>query len=121
MRVMGIRVVGTCGRQVGILKVTLIALGVCGGAYLQDKSLAHCFTTILARVIHYPNDFTFRPLRNLPPVNLAQDIPPEEPANILLLDCRDPGSILHTIHHSLSNPCMSPLTITTTAYLILHC
>lgn len=59
----------------------------------------------MARVIHYPNDFSFRPFRNLPPVNLAQDVPPEEPATILLLECRDPGSILHTIHHGLSNPC----------------
>jgi hypothetical protein len=77
-------------------------LYVCGGAYLLKDN---CITATMAHTIHYPNDFMFSPFRNLPPVNLAQDIPPEESATILLLECRDPGSILYTIHHNLSNPC----------------
>ena len=70
----------------------------------KDNRIPNRRITTMARAIHYPNDFEFRPFRNLPPVNLAQNIPPEEPATILLLDCRDPGSILHTIHHGFSNP-----------------
>jgi Domain of unknown function (DUF4470) len=45
-------------------------------------------------------DFTtfFYPLGNTPAVCLTQDLPPEEPASILLLGCGDVRNILFTTY-----------------------
>ncbi|KIK55165.1 hypothetical protein GYMLUDRAFT_264290 [Collybiopsis luxurians FD-317 M1] len=40
----------------------------------------------------------FYPIGNTTPVNLIQDIAPEESANILLLGCGDPRNIFFTLH-----------------------
>ncbi|KAI0321948.1 hypothetical protein OF83DRAFT_1096596 [Amylostereum chailletii] len=42
----------------------------------------------------------FYPIGNTPPVCLTQDIPPEQPADILLLGCGDARNVLFTVHCS---------------------
>ncbi|EED80904.1 predicted protein [Postia placenta Mad-698-R] len=51
----------------------------------------------MAHTLVYPGKYFFYPLGNTPAVCLTRDIPPEEPANVLLLGCGDPRSVLFTI------------------------
>ncbi|KAK0243383.1 hypothetical protein EDD85DRAFT_325699 [Armillaria nabsnona] len=51
----------------------------------------------------WPNAF-FYPIGNTPPVCLTQDLPPNIPADILLLGCGDPRSILYTCFADLGAP-----------------
>ncbi|KAF9562457.1 hypothetical protein CPC08DRAFT_706665, partial [Agrocybe pediades] len=45
----------------------------------------------------------FYPVGNTPPVCLTQDLSPDEDAQILLLGCGDPRSILYTVHVDLAS------------------
>lgn len=40
----------------------------------------------------------FYPIGNTPAVQLTRDLPPEQPADILLLGCGDVRNILFTVH-----------------------
>ncbi|KAK0190368.1 hypothetical protein F5146DRAFT_929606 [Armillaria mellea] len=51
----------------------------------------------------WPNAF-FYPIGNTPPVCLTQDLPPNIPADVLLLGCGDPRSILYTCFADLGAP-----------------
>ncbi|KAK0443910.1 uncharacterized protein EV420DRAFT_1649021 [Desarmillaria tabescens] len=51
----------------------------------------------------WPNAF-FYPIGNTPPICLTQDLPPNIPADILLLGCGDPRSILYTCFADLGAP-----------------
>lgn len=55
----------------------------------------------MAHTLVYPGKYFFYPLGNTPAVCLTRDIPPEEPANVLLLGCGDPRSVLFTIFSEL--------------------
>jgi hypothetical protein len=50
----------------------------------------------------WPKITFFYPIGNTPPVCLTQDLAPEENANILLLACGDPRSILYTVYVDLA-------------------
>ncbi|KAI0165686.1 hypothetical protein GGR57DRAFT_448367 [Xylariaceae sp. FL1272] len=41
----------------------------------------------------------FYPIGNTPAISLTQSIPPDDPANILLLGCGDVRNILFTVHN----------------------
>ena len=45
----------------------------------------------------------FYPIGNTPPVCLTRDLAPEENAQVLLLGCADPRSILYTVHADLGD------------------
>lgn len=46
----------------------------------------------------WPTTVHFYPVGNTPPLNLTQNLPPEQDANILLLGCGDPRNILYTLY-----------------------
>ncbi len=50
---------------------------------------------VMSHPATWPNAF-FYPIGNTPPVCLTQDLPPNIPADILLLGCGDPRNILYT-------------------------
>ncbi|KAF9536108.1 hypothetical protein CPC08DRAFT_771728 [Agrocybe pediades] len=50
----------------------------------------------------WPKKTFFYPVGNTPPICLTQDLSPEENAEILLLGCGDPRSILYTVHVDLA-------------------
>lgn len=52
----------------------------------------------MATPLYWPGKYFFYPIGNTSAVYLTRDIAPEEPANILLLGCGDPRSILYTIY-----------------------
>ena len=71
----------------------------------------------MARPVVWPTNPTFYPFGDTPPVALLRDVPLEVDADVLLLGCGDPRSILYTIHTSdLSD--ISGMCIVTA--LILH-
>lgn len=45
----------------------------------------------------------FYPIGNTSAVRLTEYLPPEQPANILLLACGDPRHILYTVHANETN------------------
>ena len=52
--------------------------------------------------VNWPKKTFFYPIGNTPPVCFTHDLAPEENAEILLLACGDPRSILYTVHADLS-------------------
>ncbi|KIM36063.1 hypothetical protein M413DRAFT_449391 [Hebeloma cylindrosporum] len=52
--------------------------------------------------VNWPKKTFFYPIGNTPPVCFTQDLAPEENAEILLLACGDPRSILYTVHADLA-------------------
>jgi hypothetical protein len=46
----------------------------------------------------WPSKSFFYPIGNTPPICLTQNLPQEEKADILLLGCGDPRSILFTVY-----------------------
>ncbi|KAJ7281908.1 hypothetical protein C8J57DRAFT_1056186 [Mycena rebaudengoi] len=50
----------------------------------------------MSHPVLWPRSF-FYPIGNTPPVCLTQSIPPEKPANVLLIGCGDPRNILYTL------------------------
>ncbi|KAI0708689.1 hypothetical protein C8Q76DRAFT_859847 [Earliella scabrosa] len=50
----------------------------------------------------WPEDHLFEPIGNTPAICLTRDIPPEAPADILLLNARDCRHILFTVHNELA-------------------
>ncbi|KZP26299.1 hypothetical protein FIBSPDRAFT_819685 [Athelia psychrophila] len=57
----------------------------------------------MATPLYWPGKYFFYPIGNTSAVCLTRDLPPEEPANILLLGCGDPRSILYTIYSEPDN------------------
>lgn len=51
----------------------------------------------MAHPLFWPGQYYFYPIGNTSAVSLTRDLPPEEPANILLLGCGDPRNVLYTI------------------------
>jgi hypothetical protein len=51
----------------------------------------------MSHPVLWPKKKFFYPIGNTAPVCLTQDLSPEQSANILLLGCGDPRSILYTI------------------------
>lgn len=51
----------------------------------------------MAHPLSWPSSRTFNPLGHEPAISLTQDLSPEQPADILLLKCRDPHHILYTL------------------------
>ncbi|KAE9405186.1 hypothetical protein BT96DRAFT_955383 [Gymnopus androsaceus JB14] len=52
----------------------------------------------MAHPLVFPRRTYFYPVGNTSPVNLIQDIAPEQSANVLLLGCGDPRNIFFTLH-----------------------
>ena len=59
--------------------------------------------------VNWPKKTFFYPIGNTPPVCFTHDLAPEENAEILLLACGDPRSILYTVHADLAPGMFSPL------------
>ncbi|KZP17755.1 hypothetical protein FIBSPDRAFT_920591 [Athelia psychrophila] len=57
----------------------------------------------MATPVYWPGNYYFYPIGNTSAVYLTRDLPPAEPANILLLGCGDPRSILYTIYSEPDN------------------
>ncbi|EKM57491.1 uncharacterized protein PHACADRAFT_158588 [Phanerochaete carnosa HHB-10118-sp] len=49
-------------------------------------------------MVFWPTKTAFYPIGNTSPISLLQHTPPEDDADILLLDCGDPRNILHTVY-----------------------
>jgi hypothetical protein len=52
----------------------------------------------MAHPVTWPKKTLFYPIGNTSAVNLAKDLTPEEPANLLLLGWGDPRNMLYTIY-----------------------
>ncbi|KDR84228.1 hypothetical protein GALMADRAFT_56123 [Galerina marginata CBS 339.88] len=65
----------------------------------------------MAHPVLWPKKTFFYPVGNTPPFCLTQELAPEENAEILLVACGDPRSILYTVHVDLA-PQYRPLDIT---------
>jgi Domain of unknown function (DUF4470) len=52
----------------------------------------------MAQLLFWPSKYNFYPIGNTSAVSLTGDLPPEEPANLLLLGCGDPRNVLFTIY-----------------------
>lgn len=55
----------------------------------------------MAQAVLWPKKTFFYPVGNTSPVSLTQDLPPNIPADILLLGCGDPRNILYTLQSDL--------------------
>ncbi|KAK0499491.1 hypothetical protein EDD18DRAFT_853911 [Armillaria luteobubalina] len=66
------------------------------GVFLNSPVMSHPPT--------WPSNEFFYPIGNTPPVCLTQDLPPNIPADVLLLGCGDPRSILYTCFADLGAP-----------------
>jgi hypothetical protein len=53
----------------------------------------------------------FHPLGSSPPICLTQELAPEVDAQILLLGCGDPGTILYTVHANRGRCKLSVVTV----------
>ncbi|KAI0053737.1 hypothetical protein FA95DRAFT_1481088 [Auriscalpium vulgare] len=62
----------------------------------------------MAHTFWWPKKTYFYAVGNTVPVCLTQDIPPEEPASVLLLGCGDPRNILFTVYASGANSTAFP-------------
>lgn len=56
----------------------------------------------MAHPLVWPKKHFFYPIGNTPPICLTQELSPEESAEILLLGCGDPRSIMFTVWNDLS-------------------
>ncbi|KAG5634677.1 hypothetical protein H0H81_001127 [Sphagnurus paluster] len=57
----------------------------------------------MAHTVLWPKKTFFYPIGNTAPISFSQTLPPEIPANALLLGCGDPRSILYTVYSDLQN------------------
>ncbi|PPQ92792.1 hypothetical protein CVT25_003903 [Psilocybe cyanescens] len=71
---------------------------------LPDTTLEHTLRTLseMAHPLVWPKKHFFYPIGNTPPICLTQELSPEESAEILLLGCGDPRSIMFTVWNDLS-------------------
>ena len=79
--------------------------------FIQIPSLRFFLYKKLHQVVHpvvWPKNTFFYPIGNTTPASFTRDLAPEIDADILLLGCGDPRSILYTIH-SDHGPCKSCL------------
>ena len=53
----------------------------------------------MANTVLFPAKNFFYPIGNTSAVVLTDTLPPEEPANLLLLGCGDPRNILFTVYN----------------------
>ncbi|KAH6869723.1 hypothetical protein BKA70DRAFT_1210708 [Coprinopsis sp. MPI-PUGE-AT-0042] len=51
----------------------------------------------MSKLLFWPSKYYFYPIGNTSAVSLTGDLPPEEPAKLLLLGCGDPRNVLFTI------------------------
>ncbi|KAH6899519.1 hypothetical protein BKA70DRAFT_735204 [Coprinopsis sp. MPI-PUGE-AT-0042] len=51
----------------------------------------------MSNLLYWPSKYYFYPIGNTSAVSLSGDLPPEEPAKLLLLGCGDPRNVLFTI------------------------
>ena len=51
----------------------------------------------MAKLLSWPSKYFFYAIGNTSAVTLTSDLPPEEPAKVLLLGCGDPRNVLHTV------------------------
>jgi len=58
----------------------------------------------MSHPVLWPKKTFFYPIGNTSPVCLTQALAPEESANVLLLGCGDPRSILYTIYAGTKVP-----------------
>ncbi|KAF9067981.1 hypothetical protein BDP27DRAFT_1328083 [Rhodocollybia butyracea] len=49
--------------------------------------------------LYWPGKYFFYPIGNTPAVSFTRDLSPRTPANILLLGCGDPRSVLFTVYN----------------------
>jgi len=61
--------------------------------------------------VNWPKKTFFYPIGNTPPVCFTHDLAPEENAEILLLACGDPRSILYTVHADLAPGMFNPFPL----------
>ncbi|PIL27080.1 hypothetical protein GSI_10219 [Ganoderma sinense ZZ0214-1] len=66
----------------------------------------------MASSLHFTTPYLFHPIGNTTPVCLTRDLPPDVPANILLLPCGDPRNVLYTIFCERSNRVRKSLDFT---------
>jgi hypothetical protein len=52
----------------------------------------------MAHPLLWPFKLFFYPVGNTAAVCLTQDLPPEQPADVLLLGCGDARNVLYTVH-----------------------
>jgi Domain of unknown function (DUF4470) len=52
----------------------------------------------MSKLLWWPSKYYFYPIGNTSAVSLTGDLPPEEPAKLLLLGCGDPRNVLFTIY-----------------------
>ncbi|KEP45569.1 MYND finger protein, partial [Rhizoctonia solani 123E] len=58
----------------------------------------------MAHPLCWPSTRTFDLVGNEPAISLTQDLSPEQPADILLLECRNPQHILYTLSTDVTCP-----------------
>lgn len=52
----------------------------------------------MAHPLDWPGAYYFYPIGNTSAISLTRDLPPEDPANMLLLGCGDARNVLYTIY-----------------------
>jgi hypothetical protein len=57
----------------------------------------------MAHPLFWPTKQFYYPIGNTSAVCLTQDLPPWQPADVLLLGCGDPRNILYTVYSDLNN------------------
>lgn len=58
----------------------------------------------MAHTAAWPSKIFFYPIGNTPAVCFTSDLPPEQPANVLLLGCGDVRNVLYTVYADLGAP-----------------
>ncbi|KAM5543897.1 hypothetical protein V8D89_002514 [Ganoderma adspersum] len=70
----------------------------------------------MASSLYLPGRYAFYPIGNTTPVSLTRDLPPDVPANILLLPSGDPRNILYTVFCEKTNILRNKLDFTCCDY-----
>ena len=59
----------------------------------------------MAASLQFPTVYDFYLIGNTAAASLTRDLPPEVPANILLLPCGDPRNVIYTVFCEKTNLC----------------
>ena len=75
----------------------------------------------MAHPIIWPNKLFFHAIGNTPAVCLTSDLPPELPADILLLGCGDASNVLYTVYADLGIRMESNFSFLTSMRVLIPC
>lgn len=64
----------------------------------------------MAYQFYWPSKYYFYPFGNTSAVSLTRDLPPREPAALLLLGCGDPRNVLYTIFCESKGACLPTIS-----------